>query len=297
MSVSSTKKKSKLDSDSGEFQREQLTQRGIIKPDTNTEVKNVVPQVPTLKLSKPTVKVSTTTPKTQKMAPWYSTALMLARNAGGKQNLYTEDPVLIGKATKDYLGDADTYDNTGNDNSYLRARAEAKLGRKSTEADKKTLIDNYLKKHPEYSSKKKYKMKVDNSLGESFGEMNPDTNEIKINLKAHHKKGKLDVAELASTIKHEMMHVEKPHATEKEVYKATAKTKISPAEQMALVSKLKRKSINYKSGALKRKFKMGRVDTKPGDFINQMNKNKIKRKINNNQSIPRKEMISIMGLI
>lgn len=125
--------------------------------------------------------------------------------------------------------------------------------------------------------KKKLKMKVDNSLGDSYGEMNPDTNEIKINVKAHHKKGKLDTAELASTIKHEMMHVAKPHATEKEVYKATAKTKISPQEQMALISKLRHKR------------------SKPGDMYNAFQKKKIKRKINTSQ--PSKAPIAIAGLV
>lgn len=121
----------------------------------------------------------------------------------------------------------------------------------------------------EMRGKKKYKISSANLKG-SFGEMNPDTNEIKIDIKAHKKKGKLDIPELASTIKHEIMHVEKPHATEKEVYKATAKTKIPFAEQQRLISKIRHKQINYKFGAIKRKLKM-KGKAKPGDLITRFN--------------------------
>lgn len=87
--------------------------------------------------------------------------------------------------------------------------------------------------------------------------------------KAHYKKGKLDKAELASTVKHELLHVKNPKLTEKEVYKKTAKTKITPSEQTKLLAKLRTKKINYQVGTIKRKFKMKSSEgNKPGDLIN-----------------------------
>ena len=83
--------------------------------------------------------------------------------------------------------------------------------------------------------------------------------------------------------------------TEKEVYKRSAKTKIPFAEQQKLLAKLRNKKSNYKVGAIKRKFKMGRVDSKPGDFISKMNESKINR-VSNNQSVP-KNKLEIMGLV
>lgn len=122
---------------------------------------------------------------------------------------------------------------------------------------------------------KKYKISIDNKLKGSLGEMNPKTNNIKINVQAHKKDGKLDKAELASTIKHELMHVNKPKATEKEVYKATRKTKISPSEQSKLLAKLG-----------------SRQGFKTGELISEMNE--IKRKTNNSQ--PSKRDIAIAGM-
>lgn len=121
----------------------------------------------------------------------------------------------------------------------------------------------------------KPKIKVNNKMKGAYGRMNTETNKIEVNLKAHKKKGKLDKVGLASTIKHEMLHVKHPKMTEREVYKKSAKTKISPSEQMKLMSKLKTKQLNYKSGALKRKFKMKR-DEKivPGTFISKANESK-----------------------
>ncbi len=138
--------------------------------------------------------------------------------------------------------------------------------------------------------RKKSKIVVNNKLRGDYGAMNPKTNKIEINVKAH----KGDRAELASTIAHELMHVNKPKATEKEVYKATAKTKIPPMEQHKLIAKLRNKSINYKVGALKRKYKLI-GDTKPGDIINQMNSQKAPR----TTAIPKnpEDRTAIMGMV
>lgn len=145
--------------------------------------------------------------------------------------------------------------------------------------------------------KKKFKIKVNNKLKGALGSSdfkkgNIPTGKIQINVKAH----KGDKAELASTIKHEMMHVKKPKATEKQVYKATAKTKISEAEQNKLIAKLRMGKINQKAGAIKRKFKMGNAPTKPGDMISKMNEQKRSNITRNNQSIS-KTRLGIMGLI
>ncbi len=117
---------------------------------------------------------------------------------------------------------------------------------------------------------KKAKFVINNKMKGDFGAMTPKTNKIEINLKQHMKKGKLDKAELASTIKHELLHVKHPKMAEKEVYKKSAKTKIPPMEQHKLLSKLRNRTRNYKVGALKRKFKLGRGDTKPGEFISKV---------------------------
>lgn len=116
--------------------------------------------------------------------------------------------------------------------------------------------------------KKKAKMGVDNKMKGSYGETiirkgKPPV--IKINVKKH----KGNRAELADTIKHELMHAKHPKMHEKTVYKKTGK--IGYAEQEKLISKLRSKKLNYKTGAAKRKFKMGRVSTKPGDLISKMN--------------------------
>jgi predicted SprT family Zn-dependent metalloprotease len=146
-----------------------------------------------------------------------------------------------------------------------------------------------------FTKKKKPKIVINNKLKGALGGSDfigkKATGKIHINVKAH----KGDKAELASTIKHEMMHVMKPKATEKQVYKATAKTKISFAEQQKLIAKLRGKKLNYQSGAIKRKFKMGKVNSKPGDFISKMNESKINR-VKNNQSVS-KTKLEIMGLM
>lgn len=138
--------------------------------------------------------------------------------------------------------------------------------------------------------RKRYKIKVDNKI-RSYGWMNPNTDEIRINVESH----KGDMAELASTIKHEMMHVTHPKMTEKEVNKRTAKTKIPEVEQYKLISKLRTKARNYKVGALKRKYKLGQSDTKPGEFINRINTQKSEQ----TEELPKNtfERTAIMGMI
>lgn len=114
--------------------------------------------------------------------------------------------------------------------------------------------------------------KMKGGLGASeFKKGNKPTGKIEINVKKH----KGDKAELASTIKHELMHVKHPNMTEKEVYKRTAKTKIAPEEQSKLIAKLKTKRLNYKTGALKRKYKISSSDKiEPGEFIRRANEAK-----------------------
>lgn len=127
--------------------------------------------------------------------------------------------------------------------------------------------------------------------------MDPNTNKIQINVKSHKKNGKLDKAELASTIKHEIMHVTHPKRTEKEVTKLTAKTKIPLAEQHELLKKLHRHRLNSRVGGLKRKFKMKREDSvEPGAFISKINSQKAPRVAT---ALPRNpaERTAIMGAI
>lgn len=98
--------------------------------------------------------------------------------------------------------------------------------------------------------------------------MDTRTGQIEINVKAH----RGDKRELASTIKHELMHVKHPKMTEKEIYKRTAKTKIDPREQAQLLSKLRDKKINYRAGAAKRTLKYKtRGSFEPGSLISKAN--------------------------
>lgn len=121
---------------------------------------------------------------------------------------------------------------------------------------------------PEKKHKKKAKIVINNKLRGDFGAMDPDTNKVEINVKSH----KGDKRELASTIKHELLHVKNPKMTEKEVYKRSAKTKIQPQEQHKLLAKLRHKMHNYKVGAIKRKLKFKRNDkVEPGDLFNRAN--------------------------
>jgi len=123
--------------------------------------------------------------------------------------------------------------------------------------------------------KKKSKLSINNKLKGAMGRMNPKTNKIEINVKNHYKRGKLDKAELASTVKHETLHVKHPKMTEKEVYKKSAKTKIPLNEQNKLLAKLRMSKINSKIGGIKRKFKLkSSQGNEPGDLINKYNESK-----------------------
>lgn len=64
--------------------------------------------------------------------------------------------------------------------------------------------------------RKKLKIKVDNKI-RAFGEEDDKTGQIKINVRKH----KGDKAELADTIKHELIHLRSPKMHEKTVYKKT----------------------------------------------------------------------------
>lgn len=139
-------------------------------------------------------------------------------------------------------------------------------------------------------TKKKAKISVNNKMKRGLGRMDPKTNKVEINVKAH----KGDKKELASTVKHELLHVKHPKMTEKEVYKKSRKTKILPQEQSQLLAKLRGKKIHYKQGALKRKFKMKTAT--PGDFISRMNDSK-KERIISSKSPMTKEKVAIMGLV
>ena len=123
----------------------------------------------------------------------------------------------------------------------------------------------------------KAKIRIKNGLrdriGVKLGDSDTRTGIIRINKKAHKK----DKRELASTIKHELLHVKHPKMTEKNVYKKSAKTKISVGEQHKLLAKLKTKARNYKIGAAKRKFKLGRADFQPGTLINKINTQKAEK--------------------
>lgn len=119
--------------------------------------------------------------------------------------------------------------------------------------------------------KRRYKIVINNKLRGDYGAMNPRTNKIEVNVKAH----KGDMAELASTVKHEMLHVKSPQMTEKAVYKASAKTKIPLMEQHKLIAKLRHKKLHYKQGAIKRRFKIKQGEkVEPGSFISKMNSQK-----------------------
>ncbi len=124
------------------------------------------------------------------------------------------------------------------------------------------------------------KKKKSQFFGETFFDKgNKPTGKIKVYLHKHVKKGKLDKAELASTIKHELMHFNNPKMTEKEIYKKTAKTKIPMSEQAKLLKKLKMTP-----------------DFKPGDLISKVNESKDSIRNQSNETVS-KTRLSIMGLI
>lgn len=119
--------------------------------------------------------------------------------------------------------------------------------------------------------KKKLKIGVDNKLKGAYGETTIEKGKptiVRINVKKH----KGDKAELADTIKHELMHAQHPKMHEKTVYKRVPKV-ISPKEQDNLISKLRMKKLNNKMGAVKRKLKIGAVKTQPGDLISRAKMN------------------------
>lgn len=130
--------------------------------------------------------------------------------------------------------------------------------------------------------KKKAKLGVNNKLKGSFGETTLEKGKapiIHINVKKH----KGNKAELADTIKHELMHAKHPNMHEKTVYKAMPKT-MSTKEQNILILKLRMRKLNYKSGAVKRKLKIGAVKTEPGELITRA------------KSMNRAEKVSVMGM-
>lgn len=140
-------------------------------------------------------------------------------------------------------------------------------------------------------TKKKNKPKVIvNNKIKGFGQMNTKTNLIEVNKKKH----KGDKAQLADTIKHELMHVKHPQMKEKQIQK---KADIhSYAEQQRMVAKLRNKKSNYKGGAIKRKLKIKAGEkTEPGQFIRMANETK--RETSNSPKSISKEKLSIMGLV
>lgn len=133
---------------------------------------------------------------------------------------------------------------------------------------------------------KKAKFILKKKLKDKHGVYLADTDEktgvIRINTGA---KAHKDKAELASTVKHELLHLRHPNMTEKQVYKRTAKTKIPYAEQQKLLSKIRNKRMNYKMGAQKRKLKIKwGTKVEPGDIIKGANANTRKR-------------VAIMGMV
>jgi hypothetical protein len=138
------------------------------------------------------------------------------------------------------------------------------------------------------SKSKKKKIVVDNHIS-GYGE--EEGGKIKINVRRH----KGDKQELADTVFHESYHAKHPKATEKTTYKVTRKVmkNMPVSEQDKLAAKVK--ANHYKSGALKRKFKMGRAHHKAGDFITRMNESKSSIKKTNSK--PSLRRISIDGLV
>jgi len=136
--------------------------------------------------------------------------------------------------------------------------------------------------------KRKKNIVVDNHI-KSFGE--EEGGKIKINVSKH----KGDKKELADTVFHESYHAKHPKATEKVTYKVTRKAmkNMPESEQDKLVSRVK--GVHYREGALKRKFKMGRVHHKAGDFITRMNESKSSSKQTNSK--PSLRRIAVDGMV
>jgi hypothetical protein len=131
-------------------------------------------------------------------------------------------------------------------------------------------------KLPEHVKRRKGKraLMVNNHMKE-YG--NEDNGKIEINVKKH----RGDKAELADTIKHELIHRMHPSMKEKTVYKKTAKAmkEMSYVEKEALTKKLRMKKLNYKSGAIKRKLKITRSENvAPGDMIRKSREAKLDKR-------------------
>lgn len=121
--------------------------------------------------------------------------------------------------------------------------------------------------------KKKPRISVNNHLKE-YG--NEQGGKIEINVKKH----RGDRLELADTVKHEMNHAKYPNAKEKTIKKKTKidMSKMSYGEKEALTKKIRIKKLNYKSGAIKRKFKMKPGNVEPGEYIKRVNESKASRR-------------------
>jgi len=135
----------------------------------------------------------------------------------------------------------------------------------------------------------KRKIVVDNHI-KAFGEEEGGT--IKVNVRKH----KGDVKELADTVYHETFHAKHPQATEKTTYKKTkvAMKEMSLSGKRALADKVKRKTMHYKAGAIKRKYKMGRGNVEPGAMYKKYKETTAKKSSSPKKSVRK---ISIMGLV
>lgn len=122
--------------------------------------------------------------------------------------------------------------------------------------------------------KKKPVLRINNKLKE-YG--NEQDGKIEINVRKH----KGNKAELADTIRHEILHAKHPKMNEKKIQKKTKvdMSKMSYTEKEALIKKLRMKKINYKLGAVKRKMKITRSDkVEAGDLIQKANEQKLSRR-------------------
>jgi hypothetical protein len=130
-------------------------------------------------------------------------------------------------------------------------------------------------KLPKHVKKKKIKIVRNDKLKE-YG--NQQGNKIEINVRKH----KGSKAELADTIKHELNHAKHPKASEKTIQKKTQidMSKMSWSEKEVLTKKVRMKKLNWKGGALKRKFKMGPGKVEPGSYLAKVNESKVHKKTN-----------------
>ena len=87
----------------------------------------------------------------------------------------------------------------------------------------------------------KIRIKINNKM-KWLGTAEKDKSSKKFGLiEINKKKHKGDKAELASTIKHEIMHIKHPNMTEAEIYKKTRKTKLADGEIKKLLKVIKNK--------------------------------------------------------